>query len=457
MKKLIFIGLLLFAFVLIADDVEVKLNGASSSEMFSVQDNASTKLFIVKGHGVVTLPVHPNTAIPTGTAGDMYYNSTDNKVYYHNGTSWTDMTPAVLETDPTLTDDGAVTIGSGGVDPVTLTLTAGGTGDGTIAWDDANSEFEINGGNVAIGTTTAYDNLHLYVNSINDNGMIIQNVNSVGESRILLTDNPTSGNYRELQISKGNGSAAGTITDLALPLANLGTIMIGADNSNSGLLVGVIADSPLYFSTSNVVQTVTTPVGIINDLHQSRARAYQQSVLYLIANPAAMGGQLIPVSAWTAIDYDMISYDAQGEFALGAPGFFAATEDGYYQVNARIDFLLYNIETQEIIGNPNFPGYVSIAIYIDRNDGNGFVMYAQGNKLQGADNNGVPEQWNNLQNNLAPNVSDVVELFANERIQIRAWQSLWNIGLPLRVREQNGATDIPLGSSQIYVSIHKSS
>ena len=173
---------------------------------------------------------------------------------------------------------------------------------------------------------------------------------------------------------------------------------------------------------------------------------------------------MIPLNSWTAVFYDVdnttpSAYDEQNEFTTGStPGssFFTATEAGYYQVNARLDFILWDVDQVEIVNYPNYPGYVSIAIYVD--NGSGFVLYAQGDKDQGADNN---SGWNDLQNNLGVNVSDVVYLSAGDRIEIRAWQSLYQTaggnGLPLRVREQNGTSETNSGSSQIYVSIHKSS
>ncbi|HBR15017.1 MAG TPA: hypothetical protein DD723_05685, partial [Candidatus Omnitrophica bacterium] len=58
------------------------------------------------------------------------------------------------ETDPTLTNDGGVTIGSGSADPVTLTFNADGGTDGTIVWDGINDDLTILNGNVGIGTTS---------------------------------------------------------------------------------------------------------------------------------------------------------------------------------------------------------------------------------------------------------------------------------------------------------------
>jgi hypothetical protein len=86
------------------------------------------------------------------------------------------------------------------------------------------------------------------------------------------------------------------------------------------------------------------------------------------------------------------------------------------------------------------------------------LMYAQGNKLMasGATNdNGDPVE----QNNLAPNVSDVVYLKAGEKISIWVWQSIFANSIPLRVRNPDCNPwvfppdhDHP---TQVYVSIHK--
>jgi hypothetical protein len=80
-------------------------------------------------------------------------------------------------------------------------------------------------------------------------------------------------------------------------------------------------------------------------------------------------------------------------------------------------------------------------------------MLSQGNKLQGADND--YGNWNDMQNNLAPNISDVLYLTRGQQIEIRAYQNLYSPNIPLRTTEQNGTTESPAGSPQVYVSIHK--
>ena len=202
------------------------------------------------------------------------------------------------------------------------------------------------------------------------------------------------------------------------------------------------------------------PSGIVDLNNQSRARAFQGP------NPMKPfgWGQPIPFAAWTPVDYDNLSYDQQGEFMLApvppyspaggpAASFFTATEDGYYQVNARTDFILMDYETQEEIHFPNYPGYVSIAIFVTDVNGN-TNMYAQGNKLQGADNNAGG--WNDLRNNLAPNVSDVVFLQKGEKIEIWVWQNLWqNNPIPLRIFNPDDPAFPGQPPTQTYVSVHK--
>lgn len=91
---------------------------------------------------------------------------------------------------------------------------------------------------------------------------------------------------------------------------------------------------------------------------------------------------------------------------------------------------------------PQPGGYVSIAIYV-----NG-LMYAQGNNLQVLLNNpsGIPEFWDYLLYNNAPNVSDVVYLIPGDIVEIFAFQNIDPMGLGLGQ-----------GPSQTYVSIHKDS
>jgi len=169
---------------------------------------------------------------------------------------------------------------------------------------------------------------------------------------------------------------------------------------------------------------------------------------------------MIPAGVWQPIEFDQKAYDTHGEFMTspvgsnppGTPGapiplgtsVFMALEEGYYQVNARTDFMMEFSDLPATYVNLN--GYVSIAIFLS-NGGAPANMYAQGNKLQGLGfyfNTQTGEEMTfEFPNNLAPNVSDVIYLQPGDIVEIRVYQDI----LPL----------IPLmqGTSQTYVSIHK--
>jgi hypothetical protein len=173
------------------------------------------------------------------------------------------------------------------------------------------------------------------------------------------------------------------------------------------------------------IHTETGSEGITDINHQSRARAY-------LSQP-----QAIPNSIWTPINFDLVPYDEHGEFLPsppppGAPGTFIANEDGYYQVNARTEF--------EVLGQVNPAGYVSIAIYVNGQP------YAVGNNLQ-IGIGGVQEA---LVHNNAPNVSDVVYLNANDKIEIWVYQDFTSNGTP----SPPPANILP-NTEITYVSIHK--
>ncbi|MEZ5195622.1 MAG: hypothetical protein R2764_04275 [Bacteroidales bacterium] len=180
--------------------------------------------------------------------------------------------------------------------------------------------------------------------------------------------------------------------------------------------------------------------GIMDFNNQSRARVF------------LMENQMIPNSVWHPIDFTMITYDQHMEWTPGAGSpmggppmsYFTATEEGYYQVNARTAYFL-----GEEMDNwwVNYDAFVSIAIYKRDVQGN-WNMHAQGNNLQ------IGQAWNpqgpmemglSFKHNNAPNVSDVIYLQKGERIAIYTWQSA---GFPLNL--------IP-GSAKTYCSVHKSS
>lgn len=82
--------------------------------------------------------VHNLGSVPTGTAGKLYFNTTDHKLYYHNGTDWVDLT-ASTNTTYTLTQSGS-----------TITLTGSDGTTMTVSGEVNQNAFS----NVKVGTTT---------------------------------------------------------------------------------------------------------------------------------------------------------------------------------------------------------------------------------------------------------------------------------------------------------------
>jgi hypothetical protein len=282
----------------------------------------------------------------------------------------------------------------------------------------ANGNSFLNGGFVGVGTINPTNPLH--VNNLFAPQCKMENPQP-GDVAEVFTNNNIPRDF-----SVGIAFDAQLNTDHNFKICNTPALTKG---------LGYADPNTMY-----EIHTENMKVGITDINHQSRARVYQ-------LNAAAMWGQIIPFALWQPVDFDMITYDEHiewtpapvGSSPAGGPAtsFFTATEDGYYQVNARTDFYLMDPFYHEEVHNPNYPGFVSIAIYVNNQ------MYSQGNKLQGADN-APAGAWNDLRNNLAPNVSDVIWLQAGQTVEIYVWQDLWWNGLPLHT-----------GPSQTYCSIHK--
>jgi hypothetical protein len=165
--------------------------------------------------------------------------------------------------------------------------------------------------------------------------------------------------------------------------------------------------------------------GILDFNNQSRARAYLNHAQTVLPN------------SWWPVEFEFINFDQQAEYTPWnptQPPFFASFSPkvaGYYQVHARTDFF----------GLPPYVnnGYVSIAIFV-KNPGGIPNMVAQGNNLV------MVALGELLENNNAPNVSDVVWLNPGDILEIYVYQSFAPAGAILGI-----------GSSQTYVSIHKDS
>ncbi|MCB0805443.1 MAG: hypothetical protein KDC05_06555 [Bacteroidales bacterium] len=414
--------------------------------------------------------------------GLFYYNTTSNSFFYNAGTSgspsWTELSHGSLwsrtGTDTylsNLTDN--LVIGTTTSAPGYKFYVFGSTSqmsrfDGQVEfWDIAGGSMsaDINDDGAGNGVITGYNSggtskvkFRTSGHSYLTGGRL--GVGTTGPSSLLHVFDASGAGNPQLTIENPTGAGFASQTYLGSGIGAYSEGQVLSDNTYILNNAGSLAPGS---QSDGTTMMKAYPNGIVDFDNQSRARAFQKQ------NPMLPGGmgQIIPPAIWTPIDFDMISYDEHGEFTPAitppysggggpAAAFFTATEEGYYQVNARTNFLLVDPEMFEPITTPLVPGFVTIAIVKTDVAGSTYI-YAQGNKLQGSDNNMGPNT--DLPNNLAPNVSDVVYLKAGETIEIWAWQDLWPMGLPLETGprfDPGFGLPVPM-QSQTYVSIHKSS
>ena len=198
--------------------------------------------------------------------------------------------------------------------------------------------------------------------------------------------------------------------------------------------------------------------GIVDFNQQSRARSYYYTEEQAVTTRP---------NEWTPIIFNAFSWDEHFEMTTfpdcdGSQTSctrFIALEEGYYQVNARVELDLAGLEPAQpetIKGVAGFlDSYVSIAIFhaVDPMMP-GADMHSQGNNLQVVIGSYGSVEYLPLYKNNAPNVSDIVHLEQGEAVEIRVWQDTAG-PLPLKelVEPESPEDNAPFN----YFSVHKSS
>lgn len=354
----------------------------------------------------------------------------------------------VAQTDATLTGDGSAVLPLGiAQQAATLGQLLGWNG---TTWSPVNEAqtLSIAGNNLSVsgGNTVALPSSVWGINGSN----IFYNLGNVGigfnnPSTFLHIRDLTGMLAPQLQIDNTFPGMQGNAS-IGFASFNSGVnFSMGLDNTSVDFLISSAPQLQPAVQNDKVTIMRAIPPGITSFNNQSRARVFQAF--------GTIPTQLIPFAVWQPIDYDMASYDTHGEWLpapIGSSGsqggpatsFFTALEEGYYQVNARTDFMFLE-DYNPMMLNPN--GHVCIAIYVGRG-GMQSTVHSKGNKLQGTIFffNAQQQEVNlTLPNNMAPNVSDVIYLMPGDVVEIRVWQDVYHsLGL------------VP-GTSETYVSIHK--
>lgn len=152
------------------------------------------------------------TSDPTGYAGRMYYNSTSNRIRYHDGTSWHDMSGDIRS------------IANAANGAVTVTDTSG---DVTLAVNVDNSTIEISTNALRIkdlGVTTAkLANSAVTTAKIGDSQVTLAKIQNITTARVLGRVTAGSGVTEQLELVLSG--ALGGVTNPATKLATVQAII----------------------------------------------------------------------------------------------------------------------------------------------------------------------------------------------------------------------------------------
>ncbi|MCK5839608.1 MAG: hypothetical protein KAG99_07155, partial [Bacteroidales bacterium] len=331
-----------------------------------------------------------------------------------------------------------------------LYVTNSGTGKAAHFY---NGDVIVENGNLGIGTWTPGCKLRIWENSIAAYQIMLEQDSHNGDAAIRFQadtvpatsdftagiDNDDDNNFEISNTSSLTGSGQTDYTDT-------NTMMRINHARNAGV------------------------DGIVDFNHQSRARVFLADSIQLWADPLPAPPWFQPwlldwyMRPWFPIPFNKKSpqnrpgFDEHSEFTLSAApppagtplpwAFFTANEEGYYQVNARVEIIpdslpegyLYDgwaltgpddshgmtkpyppgysgTESENLrqASPPPFPVLLSIGIFVNGS------LYAQGNNYQLNTLLGFPGDWlfNQYQEFMnAPNVSDVVYLDADDYVEI---------------------------------------
>ncbi len=349
--------------------------GTTSPNNAALLDLTSTSMGLL----VPRMTAAQKSAIANVAGLIIYQTDAPAGLYYNNGTVWVSFT----------TTDWHIG-GNAGINAATDFL---GTTDAQPVILKTNNIERIrilSSGETGFGTTTPATNVH-----------ILENNTDVVPAFLIQ--------------QSGTGNAS-----LRYFLTGGQSVSQGIDNndndnfkiSNTTSLTGTTYSDA---NTMTRFHTETGSEGIVDFNHQSRSR------VFLTTN------QTIATATWVKVAFNSSTFNEKSEFDITTNNRFVAKEEGYYQVNARVEFDL------SAATNINFDSYVGIAIYA-----NG-AEYALGN-MMGLTNpgSGSPLRYNN-----APIASDIVHLQAGEYIEIFVYQ---NTGAAYTIRG---------GQTITYVSVHK--
>ena len=132
------------------------------------------------------------------------------------------------------------------------------------------------------------------------------------------------------------------------------TLTIGDATDDEVRIMAGLSDPISLWVNQSLAAATFKPSGIVDLNHQSRAR-------WSLSAPQGVP-QAVPQATWTPIEFDFDvtladpdHFDEQAESLPGGPGApwtFVATEDGYYQVNARTEFVNFRVEDPPNVTGP---------------------------------------------------------------------------------------------------------